>query len=211
MTVDRTQVLGLIETVEQEIGTSATNYDLSIVPTIRITGHVGGERVDDVYAPAFTMRLDRTRILPDPELSRSDTKTIGITVNSGQRFSLFELNIPVNTARWVSVASAAIALALAGLLAAFVFLGLGRGEPARIRAVYGSLIIDVAGAHPNEDGQRIRVVSIHDLARLARRDGGVIFHQESGPGQHRYFVPEGTVVYEYRPAVRPPKGLRTGT
>jgi hypothetical protein len=59
------------------------------------------------------------------------------------------------------------------------------------------MLISVSDTDLDVDTRRVRVASIHDLARLAQRDGGMIFHQESQTGWSRYFVVEGTVIYEY--------------
>jgi hypothetical protein len=67
---------------------------------------------------------------------------------------------------------------------------------ARINLRYGSLIVPVTGETPN--GNRpVDVATMADLARLARRAEQMVFHVESTPGEHRYFVPDGPVTYQY--------------
>ena len=196
--LDLAQVSSLIETVEEETGFSAGTYDVSVIPTVRINGSIGGETVEETYAPAFTIKFNRTQITPDSELTRSEVRTVSETVSQGQEFDLLGLSLQVTTARWLSAAGAAVALAGAAVLAAVVFLGLGRGEEAKIRARYGSLLVSVAQADLKEERQKIEVASMQDLVRLAQRDNRIILHQELERGSHRYFVPDGTVTYEYR-------------
>lgn len=195
--IDFAQVWAVIETIEEETEFKASAYDLSVIPTVRIRGTVGPEAVDEVFAPPFTLTLTRTQITPDGQLARSEVRTFQDTVTLEQRLHLFNLSMPVATARWASAGGATVALALVALLAAVVFLGLGQPEAAKIRARYGSLLISVAQADLKEDGQNIRVATMQDLVRLAQRDGRTIFHQALGADSHLYFVHDGTVTYQY--------------
>lgn len=195
--VDFGQVWSLIDTIEQETGFTPGTYDVSVIPTVRITGRIGTETVDELYSPAFTMKLNRTQITPDPELARSEVKTVADTVSESQHLNLLGLSIPVTMTRWVSVGGAVMALAAAAALAGVVFLGLGRTEAAKIQARYGSLLISVAQADLKDEAQRIELASMHDLVKLAQRDSRIIFHQDMGTGSHLYFVQDGTVTYQY--------------
>jgi len=195
--IDLAQVWSVIDAIEKETDFKPTAYDVSVIPTVRVKGSVGPEPLDAVYAPAFSMKLTRTQITPDAQLTRSEVKSFRDTVTRGQRFNLLGLSLPVTAARWLSSGGAAVALAVAGALAAMIFLGLGQDGAAKIRARYGSLLISVAQADPNEEGQRIQLASMQDLVRLAQRDGRVIFHHEPGPGSHRYFIQDGAVTYQY--------------
>ena len=99
------------------------------------------------------------------------------------------------------------ARASAGGLAALVLLGglvywlavrrrLGRGELARIRLRYGSMIVPVTGETPN--GSRpVEVGSMSDLVRLARRAEQMVFYSEVDPAHYRFFVPDGPLTYVY--------------
>ena len=191
-TLNFAQIWAIIDAVEKETDFKPGAYDLSVIPTLHIKGSVGPEAVDEVYAPPFTLKLTRTQITPDGELARSQIRTFTDTMTSR--------SVSVTMARWASVGGTAIALALAAVLAAVVFLGLGRDEAAKIRARHGSIIIDVAQADLKADTQKIQLTSMHDLVRLAQRDGQIILHQEVAPGSHRYFVQDTTVTFEYTAA-----------
>ncbi|MCC7354405.1 MAG: hypothetical protein IT330_11680, partial [Anaerolineae bacterium] len=196
VSVNFSQILSLTETIEKQTGFNPGTYEVSIIPTVRISGHIGAEAINDTYAPAFTMKLNPSQIVLDPAVGRTEVKTLGDRVSRAQELHLLNRSIPVMTARWWSVAGTAFSALVAIFLAVVVFLGLGRGEAAQIQARYKAMIISVAQADL-EAAQRIQVASMQDLARLAQRDGQIIFHQQTRPDLHLYFVHEGQVVYTY--------------
>ena len=120
------------------------------------------------------------------------------TITEPAFFSLFGLHIPVAEAHWLSAVGFAVTGGAAtGGLALAAILSRQRGEAARIQARYGRLLITVAQSDLKEEGQKISVASIEDLAKLAQRDGRMILHQEVAPQSHLYFIPDGDVTYQY--------------
>jgi hypothetical protein len=118
------------------------------------------------------------------------------------------LNIEVMTARRLSMLGLSMALLGTAVAGAMVFLGLGQDETGKTRARYGALLVAVDETELKPETEKIRVASMHDLARLAQRDGSVIFHHPI-VGGHRYFIHEGVVAYEFvtrtSPTVTTPK------
>jgi hypothetical protein len=104
----------------------------------------------------------------------------------------------VESLRVGAVSAAGGAGVVAAALAAVIFLGVGRGEEAKIRARYGSLLLHVQASEDETVRDRVRVVSMHDLARLARRDGSLIMEETERLGP-RYSVRDGDTVYEFVP------------
>lgn len=197
VTVDFAEVFSLIDAIERETGVKAPSYTISVIPTVRVTGQVGAEPVDESYAPAFGVKLDRTRITPDAELVRTQARKTGEAVSQEQAIALLGLSSPVSAARLAS--SIGTSLSLAGLvtLASLVLLRLRLDEPARISARYGSLLVGVARADLNHNSRLVEVASMRDLVRLAQQDGQVVFHQEVAPGSHIYYVQRGDLVFAY--------------
>jgi hypothetical protein len=158
---------------------------------------VGSEGLDEVYSPAFAMKFNRTQIALDPELARSEVKTVGTTVSQPSDLSILGLTVPVVAARWMSAVGAALFLLAAAVLAMVVFLGTGLGKAAQIRARYGGILVSVDKDDFKEDSHRVEVASIEDLVRMARADSRPVFHHEVRPHLHRYFTHDGLVTYEY--------------
>lgn len=197
VSLDLPRIGALIETIEKETGFSAGSYDVSIVPTVRLQGQIGAEAIDEVYAPAFTLKVSKTTVVPDAQLARSDVKKVGDVITRELGYQVFGLWVPVANARWLLTAVGGLALLGAALLAAVAFLGLGRDENARIRARYGSLLISVAEADLKPSPERVHLASLSDLAKLAQRDGQTIFHLPGAEGGDLYFIHRGEVVYIY--------------
>ncbi len=198
--VDFGQVWGIIDSVERETDFRPGTYEVRVIPTVRIWGRLGSETIDDRFEPVFTVRLGRNQLTPDGDLVRTEPRSVVDTAVRDARLRLPpplpETGLSVPTARAVGLAGTGLSLLAAGLLAGVVFLGVGRPEPAKIRARHGSIIVSVTAADiPN--GRAVRVATIGDLARVAERQGLVILHQALESGEHRYFIPADGLVYEY--------------
>jgi signal peptidase I len=203
-------VVSLIESVEKETGYTATAYDLVVAPTVTLKGQLGAKPIEETYSPSFTFTYTKTQITPDSELVKSEPKSSGEDVREVVRTSLAGISMPVTSARLAGSAMTLAALLGAGAMAAVVFLGLGRGEAARIRARYGSMVISVEGAHLAEDeSQQVRLASIQDLIRLANKDGRMVFHQTRPDGSDVYFVQDGSLAYVYASAALKPSASGT--
>lgn len=207
--VDLESVQETIATIEKETKFSSGTYDVTVIPTVHVTGQLGANKVDDTYAPPFRITLAKSQTILDTNLSRSETRKQEDKVMLPQHMTLLFASTTVSQARWVSSALTAVALLATLGLAAVVFLGLGRGEAARIRARYGSMVISVADSDVlAEKSQQIRLATIQDLVRLANKDSRVILHQVQGDGSDAYFVQDGALTYLY---VSPAGSVHAGT
>ena len=93
---------------------------------------------------------------------------------------------------------------------------MGQPPAARIAARYRGMLLPVerqAEGQAVDERPAMRVATIGHLARLAQRDGGVMFHEELEGGRQRYFVRDAEGSYEYilepaasAPADAPPEG-----
>jgi hypothetical protein len=82
-------------------------------------------------------------------------------------------------------------------IAATVYLGWGRGEAGKAQARFKTVFIEASRMTAPQPVAIIDVASLQDLARLAQRDGGIVFHQRFDTSGYRYFVPDGTTMYQY--------------
>lgn len=194
------RVWAIIDTVEKETDFRPGTYEVRVVPTVKVRGRLGPESIDDSFSPVFTVRLSRNQLIPDAELIRTEPRSVTEVQVRDARLRLPaplpDPGLPVAAARTVGLLGAFLSLGLGAILAGVVFFGLGRPEPAKIQARYGSVIVAVEAAEL-KDGQVVRVASIGDLARLAERQGQVILHQVLESGEHRYFIPADGLIYEY--------------
>lgn len=196
--VDFGQVLALVSRIEAETGVKATSYTVSVVPRVYVRGHAGGESFDDSFTPAFNLKVDQARIALDPELRRAQPRKTTETVARDEQIKLLGFTSSVHAARRLSALGAGLsALGLAAAVALFV-VRLSRDEAATIQARYGPMLVSVAQIGLQPSTQLVHVGAMRDLARLAQRDGQIIFHQEVAPGSHLYFVQEDQTTYLYR-------------
>jgi signal peptidase I len=193
--VDLAPIQGLIETVEKETGYTPALYELTIVPRVAAAGRIGEDDFSQTFAPAFTFRYTKTTITPDPQLSKSEQKSIGSSETGAREVGLAGLSMPSRFARILAPPTLVACLAVIAVLAAVSFTGFGGHDAARLRARYGAAIVPVRHANDGR-ARRVEVASLDDLGRLAQRDGGVIFLEEDRDGD-RYFIPETTITYEY--------------
>jgi hypothetical protein len=73
---------------------------------------------------------------------------------------------------------------------------LRRGEPARISARYGHLIVPVSATGPDALGPAVEVATIEGLVRLAEAGNRPILHAQR-PGANAYYVEDAGTVYRY--------------
>lgn len=196
--VDLAQVRALIAAVEDETGFEPGSYQLTVIPEIRVRGRVGDQPVDEVYAPPFRMTWNRSHLVLDGQLARSEPHSVAEPVARPARMGLLGLDVPVRTARIVAIAG--LVASLLGLTAAGGLLvsRLRRDEAARIRLRYGSMIVAVRDVELPPARMRVRVASMSDLARIAKQEGRQILHRRLETGADLYFVPDGNFVYEFR-------------
>jgi hypothetical protein len=210
MLVDLSRIQALIQAVETETKFLSGAYYVTVIPTVHVTGQLGATAVDDTYAPPFSIKLSRSQVVLDQSLSRSETRKQEDMVTARQHMSVWGLDVTVSRARWVTGGAMAFSVLAAAVVGAVVFLGVGRGEAARIRARYGSMVISVAEARlPSDESQQIRLASIQDLVRLANRDSRMVFHQVRQDGADVYFIQDGSLTYLYVSAGRPPSSPAT--
>lgn len=110
--------------------------------------------------------------------------------------SASKFRVEVATARRAALIG--VGASLAGLLLAAALLRRGRraGEPARIRARYGSWLIPVARSDRRSYDEIVEVTDMETLVRLAERYDRMILHEESELG-HSYRVADEGVLYVY--------------
>lgn len=191
--LDLTAINALIERLQLESGFNASSYTASVNPTVKLSGTVDSEPLQETYTTSYPIVMDATWITPDTELLRHDVKSVGETVNKTNRVAV--IGVPVVAMRWAGALLALCAFAGAAALAVRAFRRLAKDETVMIRARYGSMLVSVADVE-QRTARRVRVASIQDLVRVAQRDGRAILH-ENGTSLHRYFVDDGTVSYEY--------------
>jgi signal peptidase len=207
--LDLRRVQTLIERLRDLTGSSQAAYSLTILPTVSVSGRVGGAPVETTFAPVLGFDVGDLRLQPDLEAAGGGVSPFAPReIGTGTRavpdeLSLGPLALPVRTARIFSL------LALGtGLLLGLLVLGAFRrryhgGESDRIAARFGHLLLPVT-SRPQDWARITELADIESLVRLAEHYDRMILHLAERDA-HSYVVEEGTGVYRYR--TRPPESL----
>jgi hypothetical protein len=191
LTLDFAAIGALIAKIEEETAFKPGNYELVVQPSVTVSGTVNGEPIEDAFSPVFTTRYNETTITADPMLRTLDAGTITAAVSESQTVGL--LSVP--RARLVYSFLALGALAAVAIFAGVVFMGWWQDETTQVRTRYGTKLVPVTDAE-HIGSNRVQVAKLQDLAVLAQRDGKIIFSQTTAEGE-TFFVPDGSVTYEY--------------
>jgi hypothetical protein len=185
-------------------GTVSDSYALTIVPEVHALGVVAGQRIDETFAPSLAMRLDQVALRLDTTALEGDASLERSQPGEGERAASNRLSLlgfaslSVGTAREVARiggGAAGVAAFLLGLLLLVLRLRGGGAEPARIRARYGSLLVEAAPRVRSREDV-VELPTIEELVRLAHHYGAVVLHERHGDA-HAYVVEEGGLAYRY--------------
>ena len=193
-------------------GAAAGGLLVGVTPAIEFRGTVAGREVAGRFGPALDFTLDAAALRPatpgegGSRVERTLVGTVAVPTSRATDLALPLLGrgLAVSTARIAGPAGGAALLLLAVALA-----WAGRrqdaGEPGRIAARYGHLLIPIsADAHP--DRPMVDVSSIDDLVRLAgHHEQLVTHHVDADAGRHTYVVCAQGRAYRYRDGGSPPE------
>lgn len=198
-TLDLRAITALLRSFEQQSGTSPGSYLVTLEPDVNLRGTVSGVPVNGSFRPELAFRLDRLRLVPEPDaagavdFTRGQNGTIAMTRDSVVSFHGYSVPVPV--LRWA--APLAVAASVLALLAAWALQERGaRGPAAAVKRRYGSRIVPITGASSPAE-HIVDVASIAALGGIAEHHDRVILHQDDGVTD-TYLVRDGDTVYRFR-------------
>lgn len=185
---------------------TAGGLHVAVAPSVDFGGTVAGLDVGGRFGPLLDFTLDATALrLVTPagdarRIERSQAGTVDMPTSRATDLALplVGRRVAVATARIVGILGGVALLLLA---AALGWAGRRRadGEPARIAARYGHLLIPIrSDAHHN--GPPVDVATIADLVRLAEHHEQLVTHHVD-TGGHTYVVCAQGRAYRYRNGV----------
>lgn len=195
-TLKMSQLREWVGFIEEQLGYGPSSYQVIITPAITLAGKVDGEAFTDAYASPFAMTFRTSQIQMEPELERVESLIIDKFESREQAFRLGNWSLPVVQAQIISLIGMILFLPAGVLLAGLLYLWLRNDEMFKLRLRYGSMLIPIANME-DQAFREIQVASMKDLARLAQRDGGVIFYRDLSETKHQFFIPDGQILYTY--------------
>lgn len=218
--LDIAEIEEITSTLEEKTGLSTDRYSVSVVPEVMVGGELGGQPVEDVFAPSLDFWLDSIQMqLQNPAaVSDTDATSIGGTdsatenpltpsedgaasnsATEGNTLSIFGLEIGVAAARVIAlIALIASALGLARFGLPMLQARQSADEPTRILARHSAKLISVeSDIFDHDDEVVITLSDFADLVKIAElSDQSILYHNEDPA--HDYYVLDAETVYHYR-------------
>lgn len=205
-TLDLEELGSLLADVEAATGLSSGQYRVDVVPQLELEGRVGDAPVEDSFEPRFGFLLDSVQWRPaSPSTDEPPGPLTVSEEGAGSRdvdvpnelFSVGPVGLTVEAARVAGLGGGA-GLLLIGLAAALLAGWPGRrgGEPARIQARYGRLLLPVAAAGGNGHKAVVELDGMGPLVRLAEHHERLVLHHERD-GRHTYLLDIDDTLYRY--------------
>ena len=204
-TIDLEVVQEIIANLEEKTGLKRSFYFLDINPEIAILGKVGRRVLQDSFAPSLNFQLDEIQLqllrndngpAEEDPLLPTESKMIHRTQVSANFINVLGLNLPIVTARWLSVIGALVAIAAITFLSRQLYMASRSGGLASIESKLGNRIVPLSGSQTFSKSQIIDVESIEALTRVADQHDGLIFYTES-KGKLLFYLPINGITYRF--------------
>ncbi len=217
-TLSLSAIEGIIDEFEKKTGYTTGRYAVSVIPEVSMGGTLAGLELDDSFSPRLDFWFDKTQLqLQNPDagaaaasgegnaamdeegadqLEPSEAASVKLTKTVPNSMSILGFGLDVWTARIISVLG--VALSLGGLVwfGQPILRARKAGEPTRIRAQYGEMLVSMNGGNLESDGRVIEVTAFQDLVKIAEKSGQSILHRMSDGIDH-YYVQDLGVSYHY--------------
>ena len=199
----------LASRLEAVTGQVPDTYTITIRPQITLSGQVGGTAVKDAFSPPLQLALDRYKLTlppagatPDGELQRAQDGP-ATKQRVANALSVLGVTMQVQSARRLATVLGSAALAGALGIGLLFLRGLRKADkPARIRARFGHLIVEIAAPRRRFAEHDAVMASFEDLLRVSDRHAHMILHAQEGD-RHVYLVEDDGVAYRYEAQGRP--------
>lgn len=200
--VDLCQIVKLAENMEQQIEYFPSQYTLSIMPHLTVSGKIAGRNLQDVYEPQLVFKYDRTNfsILQsetrlDP-FNQSQSRFVREISKRTGTISIFGLQPEVMTLRLVGLIGLILSLSGMWLVEQYIQSRISKSPQAVVQMKYNIVVVDIQSGGADEASRIVDVNSMDDLAKLAERYNAVILH-ETRTNEHVYFVRADGTTYRF--------------
>ena len=194
----------LINNKQDVTGAMQSSYSLLLVPTVTVNGLVDGQVLEDSFAPVLEFVIEPNQVYLKSYMAEGQDPfkpgTVGILSRekwAPNMINIFQLPLPVYTARVIALVCLALAAAGAGL-ALFVFKEAeSSDERLWAKLQIGEHMLEINTSPVSENDRLVELASLEELVQLVERYGGaVLFHEETP--YVNYYVRDDGVVYRYR-------------
>lgn len=201
-------MLAFVRQAEHAVGgADTTQTTVTLSPRVTVRGELGGHRLADHFAPQLAFDVDGTTLRlsapigaadPTAALHPDSTGKVGYRTTAVNTVPIPLLHPSVDVTRTAGLGFGAVCLLLALWLARPLLRAGGpEGEATRIRALYGSHLVEVRSL-ALRDGPVADVSGMDALGELAKRYESMIMHVTD---PEAYLVWDNGMTYRYRPQV----------
>jgi signal peptidase I len=200
--VDLCQIVKLTENMEEQIEYFPSQYVLSIMPHLTVSGKIAGRDLQDIYEPRLVFKYDRinfsilqseTRLDP---FNQSESRSVREIVKRTGTISIFGLQLEVKTLRLVGIIGLILSLAGMWLVEQYIQSRISKSPQAVAQMKYNVVVVDIQSGGVDEVSRIVNVNSMDDLAKLAERYNAMILH-ETRTNEHVYFVRADGTTYRF--------------
>ncbi len=198
--VDFCQFKAAISKMEEQTGSTSYTYNISIEPNVLQTGEIHGNQFLASFNSELPFQMDATRafiLRETAETNPLDQSKEGVQTTQQSvrnKIKLLSLNLDVVATRIIS--SLTLILSLVGLWLIFdqISKASKKDKGLMVKLKYGGALINVENPPQVNPRTSVNLTEIDDLAKIAEKQGTVIFHHEVD-GQHSYFVEANGMTY----------------
>ncbi len=204
-TINLGYVLTLIDRLKTNTDFTRQVFNVDIISEVNVQGDLGGQAFEDAFLPRLSFQLDDVQLYLAGSSPFEEGTDPLVPVQSG--FLLRQQQIPatlnilglkptVQTARWIAgVALGVSLLSIAAIL--YPFLRASMKSPTeKIRIQFNEVLLDIRELPKKASGEDIDVNRFEDLAKLAEKNGSLIFHHVEA-NQHTYLLQDGESTYRF--------------
>ena len=200
--VDLCQIVKLTENMEQQLEYFPSQYTLSIVPHLTVSGKIAGRDLQDIYEPQLAFKYDhanfsilQSETQPDP-FNQSQSRYVREISKHAGTISMFGLQPKVITLRLIGLIGLILSLAGMWMIEQYVQSYTSKSPQAIAQLKYSVMVVDIQSGGVDKASRIVDVNSIEDLAKLAERYNAMILH-ETRNDEHVYFVRADGTTYRF--------------
>ncbi len=203
-TLDICALRDLINNTESITAVQYLTYNVVINPKVKVQGQFDGLQLNDSFNPTLTFSIDQEQMYIPLNSNQSENPfqpmTSGFVSTShteANTISIFSLQLPVATARTISLVTLLVAL-LGLAIPMLIFSRSGQqNDKLKAKMMMGPMLVETLASPVSGAERLVDLVTFEDLVQLAESMGTtVFFHQQ--PLHVDYLVKDGNVVYRYR-------------
>ncbi len=201
--LDLQKIQSFIDTLEDETGVQRSQYTLSILNEIELSGTLEGLTLEESFSPTIEFQINALEVQlrqsgdgANTPLMPSKEGILTKTTWEQNRMPILGISLPVSVARSIALIVGLPATLGLLLLLQRVYRSTQESELERLRLWYGPLLVEARNPKLLEQRNYIDVTSLDDLATLAEKDQRVILHLSEEAERH-FFVQTSEQLYHY--------------